>query len=228
MMPPTLLKGFGAPLATVLLLGGVWADRLLFHLPPGDPAAYHERVRATAERLPRRIGEWVGTEVQPPESAVSLLKPNLLQGIRFENAATRERASLMVVQCGDARDMGGHWPPVCYPAHGWTLRASEKRVIPLERGDVPVTVYRFTKEALDRYEEIVVYNFFVRPDGALEDGGGGVRKAAEDPRMKVFGATQFQVVFESSMPEARRTEVFQTIVGGVSSLIDVMLDGVPR
>jgi hypothetical protein len=228
MIPITLLRGYGAPLLTLLLLGGVWADRHLFHLPPGDPAAFHARVRASAEHLPRRIGDWVGSDVQPPSSAVSMLKPNLLEGIRFEHALTRERVSLMIVQCSDARDMQGHWPPVCYPAHGWTLRGTEKKEIPLEGKTVPVTIYRFTMEALDRYDEILIYSFFARPDGVFENGGSGVLRASENPRMKVFGATQFQVVFEPSMPEARRTEVFQTIVGAMAPLIDVVLDGAPR
>jgi hypothetical protein len=222
------LRGAGAPIVTLLLLGGLVADRHLFHLPPGDAAAFHARVRAAAERLPRRIGDWVGTDVQPPASAVSLLKPNLLQGIRFENEVTRESVSLMIVQCSDARDMTGHWPPVCYPAHGWTLRGTDKTEVALEGGTVPVTVYRFTKEALHRFDEILVYNFFVRPDGLFEDRRDGVIRAAEDPRLKVFGATQFQVVFEPSVPAARRNEVFRTIVGGVAPLIETMREGLPQ
>jgi hypothetical protein len=211
---------------SMMLLGGIWVDRQLFHLPPGDPVEFHARVRAEAERLPRRIGDWVGTDVAPPAAAVSLLKPNVLRGVSYVNSVTRETASLTVVQCRDARDMSGHWPPSCYPSHGWTLRETEKKEIALDaKRTVPVTVYRFTIEAIDRYEEILVYNFFARPDGVMEDGRGGVRSAAEDPRMKVFGATQFQVVFDSSMQEERRDEVFRTLVGGVSSLLDVMLEG---
>jgi hypothetical protein len=212
----------------MLLLGGVWADQELFHRPPGDPDAYHMTIRGAAEGVPRRIGDWVGTDVDPPAAAVSLLRPNLLRGLRFENSSTKERATLMIVQCSDARDMTGHWPPNCYPAHGWTLRGTRKKVLDVHRFRVPVSVYQFTIEAIDRYEEILVYNFFARPDGVIEDGRAGVYKAAEDPRMKVFGAAQFQVVFESSMPEDRRDEVFGILIAGVLPLVEELLRGAGR
>lgn len=225
MTKPTVLRVHAAPLLSLLLLGGIWLDRHLFHLPPGDPAAYHAMVCEVADRLPRNIGEWVGTDVEPPESAVSLLNPNVLRGVRFENPTTKERVSLTFVQCRDARDMTGHWPPVCYPAHGWTQRGAEKKEIVVDGSRIPVTIYRFTVEAIDRYQEILIYNFFARPDGVVEDGRGGVRRAAEDPRMKVFGAAQFQVVFEPSMPEGRREEVFRTVVRGLSPLLDAWSPG---
>jgi hypothetical protein len=221
----TVLRAHAAPVLVLLLLGGICAERALFHLPPGDPDAFHARVRDVAEHVPDRIGDWVGTVVEPPASAVSLLKPNYLRSLRFENATTKERASLVMVQCRDARDMTGHWPPNCYPAHGWTLRSTAKKDLLVGRRKVPVTAYRFTIEAIDRYEEIVVYNFFARPDGVVEDGREGVRQVAEDPRMKVFGAAQFQVVFEAHTPEPRRDEVFRTLVGGVFPLVETLLEG---
>src|SRR5262245_21230560 len=131
MTAPTFLRGQAAPLLSLLLLGGIVADRWLFAVPSGDPRAYHESVRVVAARIPLRVGEWVGREIEPPEAAVSLLRPNAIRGVRFEHEATKEEVSLTLVQCRDARDMGGHWPPVCYPAHGWTLRGTQKTTIAL-------------------------------------------------------------------------------------------------
>ena len=226
-LPPSMRRK-AAPMISLCLVAGLWTERQMFHLPAGDAEAYHARVRAIADRLPYRIGEWVGTDVEPPAGAVSLLKPNLLQGREFKNAATGERATITLIQCQDARDMSGHWPPICYRAQGWTLRNSDQRDITVERITVPVTIYRFTIESIDRYSEILVYNFFVRPDGVLENGREGVRKAARDPRMKVFGAAQVQVVFDPSMTDARRDEVFRTLVTGAYPIIEAVLQGSTR
>jgi hypothetical protein len=119
-------------------------------------------------------------------------------------------------------------PPICYRAQGWTLRETVQKDIPLEGQSFPVTVYRFTIEAIDRYSEILVYNFFVRPDGVMEYGREGVRKAAGDPRLKVFGAAQVQVVFSPSVAEDRRDEIFRTLVGGAKPILEAVRGGVSQ
>jgi hypothetical protein len=220
--PTTRLRLHAAPLVSLALLAGVFADQRLFHVPVGDPVAYHARVRALADHVPQRIGDWTGTDVDAPEAAVALLRPNVLIGREFRHAHTGERATLLVVQCKDARDMAGHWPPVCYPAQGWTLREETQRTLATGLpglGDVPVTVYRFALETLERYAEIQIYNFFIRPQGELESGRSGVRRAADNRRMKVFGAAQIQVVFHSPLPEARRDEIFRTLVAGTAPFV---------
>jgi hypothetical protein len=220
-----LVRRYAAALVSLVLIGGVWAEHELFHLPVGNAADYHARVRALADHLPYRIGNWVGSDVTPPQSAVTLLRPNLLLGRDFKNAETGENATLMIVQCQDARDMSGHWPPVCYPAHGWTLRDTEQREILVAGLPVPVMIYRFTIESIDQYSEIVIYNFFVRPDGAVESGRDGVRRAAEDPRLKIFGAAQFQIAFGASMDSDRRDEIFGLLVAGAFPVLQAVRGG---
>lgn len=217
-----------APMLSLFLIGGIWADRQFFHLPVGDPSAYHARIRAAAATLPDRIGEWSATRIDPPAAARALLKPNILEGREYVHASTGERATFMIVQCQDARDMSGHWPPNCYPSQGWVLRDAQERVLPVLSSTIPVTVYRFTIESFNRYSEIVVYNFFVRPDAVLESGQKGVGEAAENPRMKVFGAAQVQVAFSASMTEDRRDEVFRVLVSGAYPLIEAVLEGETR
>ena len=209
-----------------LLIAGIWAERQLWHLPVGDPGAYHANVRSVAQNLPYRIGDWVGSDVDTPPAAMSLLKPNVLLSRRFRNLATGEHATLMIVQCQDARDMGGHYPPVCYPANGWTLRETQQRDLPSEQSTLPGTVYRFTIEKIDRYSEILIYSFFVRPDGVIESGREGVREAAADPRSRIFGAGQVQVVFGASMAQTRRDEVFRTLISEAFPIVDAIRGGV--
>jgi hypothetical protein len=218
-------KRYLPPVIGLCLLAGIWADRRLFHLPVGDPGAYHAFVRAVADHLPYRTGAWVGTDEEMPPSAIAMLKPNLLLCRRFRNTASRETATFMIVQCRDARDMGGHYPPVCYPAHGWTLQGTQVRHLRVHGTPIPVSVYRFVRESIEDYAEIVIYNFFVRPDGSLESGRGGVREAASNPRMKPFGAGQVQLMFGPTMPAARRDEIFRLLVGNAFPVVDAIRKG---
>mgnify|MGYP007071125856 CR=1 FL=1 len=50
-----------------------------------------------------------------------------------------EQVNVAVVQCRDARDMGGHYPPICYPGQGWTPK-NPGIAVPLRLGGGPVTV----------------------------------------------------------------------------------------
>lgn len=214
-----------APGVCLLLVAGIWLERRLFHQPVGDPASYHAMIRAVADRLSYRIGDWEGVDEEPAPAAVAMLKPNLLLQRRFENAVTGERATLMIAQCRDARDMGSHYPPVCYRMQGWTERGTASRTIRVKETDIPVTVYRFTKDSFDQYDEIVIYNFFVRPDGSIESGRAGVAEAASNPRMKLFGAGQVQVLFGPPLPGDRMDEVFQTIVANAFPVLDAIREG---
>jgi hypothetical protein len=225
-MPPrSTLQVHAAPVLSLLILAGMWAEQRAFHAPVGDPAAYHAHVRALADQLPSRIREWVGTDVPAPTAAVAMLRPNVLVGREFRNSTSGERATLLVVQCEDARDMGGHWPPACYGAQGWTLREERARTVRDEAaglGEIPLTVYRFTIESMERYDEIWIHNFFAHPKGTLERDRRGVRRAAQDRRMKGFGAAQIQVIFDTPLPEARRDEIFRTLVAGAAPLIEAV------
>lgn len=216
---------YGAPLISLLLLLCIWIERQAFHLPEGDSTAYHASVRAIAGRLPWRIGDWEGTKVDTPPAAVSMLKPNIVLGRLFRNRVTREHTTLMIIQCEDARDMGGHYPPVCYPAHGWTQREATTKEILVKGIPIPVTAYRFTRESIEEYSEIQIYNFFVRPDGSIESGREGVGQAAANPRMKHFGAGQVQMMFSPSMSEERMDEVFREIISDALPVLNAIRRG---
>ncbi len=145
-----------APLISLVLLAGIWADRQLFHFPDGDASAYHARVRASVDLLPDQIGDWLGSDAPLPRPAAKLLKPNAIKARRFVNFSTRERASLAIIQCGDTRDMRAHYPPVCYPARGWTLSSTRQSDFKAGGIKIPATVYRFTMKEGERYASIVV------------------------------------------------------------------------
>lgn len=218
-------KRYLAPVISLVLMAGIWAEWRAFHGPLGDATAYHAMVRAVADHLPYQIGDWMGTDEETPPSAVALLRPNLLLTRTFRNPLTNEHATLMIIQCCDARDMSGHYPPICYPANGWEEREVSARSLEIRETSVPVTVYAFAKESIEAYSAITIYNFFVRPDGSIESGGGGVREAAASPRMKDFGAGQVQVMFDSPMPSKRMDEVFTTLVADAFPVLEAIRQG---
>ncbi len=175
-----------------------------------------------------QIGDWKGFVVEAPTAAVALLRPNFLESRRYRNSVTGEEATLTIVQCREPRDMTGHYPPNCYPANGWGALGEASMEIAVGEVVFPVEAYDFVVESFERYERISVYNFFVRPDGRIERGETGVRQAAADRRLKVFGAAQVQVVFGSAVSADRREFVFQTLIEAAMPIIDEIKTGVPK
>lgn len=219
------LSGFVAPGVVVILLAGIAVDRMLFHLPTGDPGAYHERIREEASRIPYRIGDWVGTDVDVPAVAVALLKPNVLLNRRFQNARTGRRVSLLVVQCGDARDLLGHYPPVCYVTNGWIQRSAVPRDWEISDLTIRGVEYEFAKSSLESSLYIVIDNFMVLPDGTMARDMEAVGSAAEDVRKKIYGAAQIQLVFDGAMPSDEREKALHDLLEANIAILKAILSG---
>ena len=61
----------------------------------------------------------------PPE-AQELLRPNAIFSRRFQRPG-EIGVHVLVVHCSDARDMIGHYPPICYPSSGWVSTITGNR-----------------------------------------------------------------------------------------------------
>ncbi len=207
-----------APVATIGLLVGM-------HLQAGaggdDAAAdaFHAEAREAIEAVPVTFDGWVGDDVAVPQSAVALLKPNALLGRRYINDATGSWANLVIVQCRDTRDMSGHYPPVCYPAHGWTTASPSEGVL---IGETPVTAYSFSRTEFDRVVRIAIYGFFVVPGEGLVQDMDGVRRAASDYRRRQLGAAQVQVLVDATLPREERERIVGEILGAAAPSIEVL------
>jgi hypothetical protein len=217
-----------APLLSLGLVAGVWAEWRTFHRLIGDPNTYHAAVRTAAARLPERVGAWRAASVDAPRKDAATGALNLALAREYRNATTAQRANLTLVQTRNAVDLQGYWPPVRFPAEGWTLRVTESRSISLDDLRLPVTAYRFAIESSSRHAEIVVYSTVMRPGGKLSDGRTGIHEAEDDSRMRVFGAALLQVTFDASVAPESRDEVFRTLVGGARPIMDVVLGEVGR
>lgn len=215
------------PGVTVFLLAGLTADRVLFHMPPPSAEPYHARVRAVAaESTPRRLGAWVGTDCPLPRAAVALLKPNAALSRRYEDSLTGRRVTFLLVQCSDARDVLGHYPPICYVQQGWTLRASEPRDWQAEGLGIRGTRYEFTSARMERPEVVTVLNFMVLPDGTTCRDLEGVTHSAQDPAKKFFGAAQVQLVCDGAVSAAECDELVTLFAGAHRPVLEAIMSGV--
>jgi len=165
--------------------------------------AYHAKIAAKLEAMPYRWEGWVGQDIETPPAAQRLLRPNALFSRSYRHSETGDQCHVLVVHCRDTRDMVGHYPPVCYPAHGWADRSAQLD------GGAPGRVvrnYRFERLTRNRTEAIVVRNFFSVPEEGRLPDMESVRSIDEYRGRRVLGAAQVQMVFGGGMSESERRE----------------------
>jgi Protein of unknown function (DUF3485) len=213
-----------APVFALGLIGAMALGRWS-RLAPHDAEPYHARVRAAIEAVPYRVGDWVGTDQPIVEAAVKLLQPNAMLNRVYRNIQTGRTATLLIVHCKDARDLAGHYPPVCYPAHGWQEDDSRER--DWAAGSLPITgmEYAFSYgEAIGR-QRMTVANFMVLPTGEIRRDMAAVREVAADYTRHFFGAAQFQIIMDTSIPSADRDAIVAELLGAVRPVIDAIRAG---
>jgi len=217
---------YAAPALVVVLLLGITIEKVWLRAPAQDVEPYHERVRQEAAGLPYQIGQWVGTDIEVPRGAIALLRPNVLINRRFKNLHTGRVVSMLLVQCKDARDMLGHYPPVCYPANGWVLQSSVSRDWQVDDLFIPGMEYAFSKTSLERSDSIVIDNFMVLPDGTMGRDMDSTNAIAQDYRKKYYGAAQVQLVFTGSIVSHERDEIVQAFIRSNRAIIEALHSGV--
>lgn len=213
-----------APVLTVALLAAMGIANLR-RPQPEDAEPYHRRVRDAAGLMPRRVGAWVGRDVPAPRTAVQLLKPNVLINRIYQNPQTGYSATLLLVQCKTARDMSGHFPPVCYPAHGWVLNDTVEKDWQTNGLTITGMEYGFNyMKPGDSFHKIIA-NFMIMPDGQIIRDIKGVRRAASDYVRHFFGAAQMQLVMDTAIPGPERDAIFVELIGANRDVIDVLRSG---
>jgi hypothetical protein len=219
-LPPSLAA---AVLVALLVLGGTGP----FIVAP-EASGYMKRVAEEIDRVPHQFGPWLGVDIPTTPAAVELLKPNRVIQRRYTNAQTGETFELLIVHCGDVRDMDGHYPPICYPAHGWTLGGRVNAELGLTVTDAPARSYRFSRTNDIETVEMIVTNLFAVPaeegpafgaDLTLIQSAGRVRTRAR------LGAAQVQVITPGGLDEARRDEIVRTAFSLVESVFRTVAEG---
>jgi hypothetical protein len=196
-------------------------------VPPTE--AYFTQIRESVDDLPYSIDRWIGQDEAVTPSARELLRPNVIIQRRYVDPENGDAFSLLVVHCGNTKDMQGHYPPICYPAHGWAMRGSDREQIEVDGIAYPVTRYRFSQDAQMRSSEIVVVNFFVLPgvDDPISPTINRLERLSHTAGTSALGSAQVQVLFASSSSESYRREVFGHIVEALQPMMRE-IESVPR
>jgi hypothetical protein len=223
MIPPRLLLICGI---ACLLLGGVAIDWRLYHPEVAGAEQYHRRVREAIEAMPVASGDWVSEESPVPPSAQAMLRPNVILSRRYTNLSNGEHASFLLVQCLDARDLYGHYPPNCYKANGYVQTGAERRAYSYGNSRIEGTMYTFSSDKLAARGTIKVFDFMILPDDRTAPDMDGVNSIARDRRIRHFGAAQLQVVTDANMSDRDRERVTVLLLNGALGVIDVIRTGV--
>ncbi len=213
-----------APLGAAIAIGAVWMFGYRTDATPAGADQYFEAISETIEALPYKIEDWIGVDVPVQPAAAELLNPNKLMQRRYRNPFTGESVQVLVVHCGQTRDMLGHFPPVCYPAHGW-VRLGESPVVVLEGANsIPAMEYQFRRSLRDSDSEMVVTNFFILPDDEIPTAPdiGALNRAAQSLALSALGAAQVQIVTEPRMGEKRRREIVDVFTRSLQPVIDTV------
>jgi hypothetical protein len=117
--------------------------------------------------------------------------------------------------------MAGHYPPVCYPAHGWSEDPNDRVVLELavEGREIPLTRYEISRDREDGLgrSRVFVFNFFVAP--SREQTLFADQPALETLRHRderLFeGVAQFQVLIDASVPEEERRAMLRRAIGAM-------------
>ena len=221
-----------APLATLLLLAGMsTADKL--RIDPHEADAFHAQSAAAVARMPKILGSgarsWIlnGKDIPLPDDAAGMLKPNAYLHRIYENLSTRRHAEILLVQCQDTRDMQGHYPPICYPSSGCSIDRGKPQSWRAGALSVAGTEYVVTWPRPDGSSS-TIRNFFVLPSGKIVRDMDSVIAAAKDYRELVYGVTQIQILFDASVGEAERDEIFAELIGPNQGLIATLRDGLMK
>ncbi len=168
-------------------------------------------VQQAVDAVPYRVGSWVGEDVEVPPSAIEILRPNAILSRRYDRLGGGGSMQLLIVHCSDARDMQGHHPPVCYPAHGWmrSRERSDNGTCSIQVGgeELRLRIYNFRMlDSLGGEKHLRVFNYFLLPDGETTIDLDIVNRVVERSTFSVEGVAQVQLVMDGNgdLEEARR------------------------
>jgi hypothetical protein len=221
---------FIAPLVALAMVIGLFLQ-VRTYAAQDDSAPFHAKIRQLVARIPNQIGRWEGADGKVPQAAGKLLKPNAMFCRHYRNDSTGRTATVLLVHCRDSRDMTGHYPPVCYPGHGWTsIGDVQYRTLPLWGREAPFAVYQFSQSEVNRTLQFVIYDLFILPKAGMVNTMAAVVSASADYRTRPYGAAQLQVIFDAGEPESERIDSLQELLAPFAGVVDSLnvRDGGPK
>ena len=194
--------------------------------PVVTPGARAEiaRVAGAIDSLPFIHATLIGRETEPMPAAVEMLRPERIVQRVYTDTESSDRFSLVIVFSPDARDLAGHYPPVCYPNAGW-LRAGEQ-VVHIETGPhtIEAISYRFNRPAGADGSVVgtVATSFFIVPgnEQPFQSQQRAVEAAARDRRAAGLGAVHVMIGLDGDPDDAERARLLNRAGEVLSSMID--------
>lgn len=216
---------FIIPIITGGMLVGIAADQAAREVAPVGVEKYHASIREAESQIPFSIGDWIGTDTEIRQEALKILDANSTVSRVYKNSKTRRAATLLLVQCADARSLLGHYPPVCYPSQGWSQLSSDVNPIPPSYGAFEATEYAFGYDLMEQSSSLQVLHFTVLPDGRIAPNMGLLETAARDRRYTFCGGASVQLIVDSGLSEAEQTEAYEMLFQAAAPWIEAVRAG---
>lgn len=220
------------PVVSGAMLVWLLAAGTLNPAPPENTEGYFDDVARTIDRLPYRVGRWIGSDLSSaPPQVLEMLRPNRV--LHRGYASDGDRFRLVVVHCTDVRDMQGHYPMRCYPATGWTARGTERVRATYAGEERDLTIFRFERTGdFGKPMQITIGLFFAlpttgrpEPAEAIYADLSGVRGASENRRRNLLGSAQIQIIFDSDRPSEDVIKVVEEIAPALDPVIETVAEG---
>jgi hypothetical protein len=163
-----------------------------------------------------------------PKEAQRLLEPNAILSRIYQSPAGPS-VQILLIHCGDARDMIGHYPPICYPSAGWVqIPVQHDTDIALRVNNVRLPVHQYSFQCFGergRVETIRIFNAFILPDGRVTRQIDELNRQSERLAVSVQGVAQLQVITSASVPLDEAIDAAGEILSGMPQLFDALKVG---
>ncbi len=159
-------------------------------------------------KVPKKIGDWIGEDMPIDKNVRDVAGAIGAVSREYRNSRTNERVNLWLI-VGHARGISSHTPNTCYPASGFTQRARENSLYPMEFPGVPRAPFwtnTFFKEDVNGRRLVRVFWSWHNPRTNDENKGNVVWEAPENSRWH-FGNTRalYKMYFTSEMRDTSET-----------------------
>jgi len=143
----------------LLIVSGVGYRVLAWHLGAGGGGT--PLPPGALQRLPMKIGSWVGQDVKLDDRVVEATDTDAHVNRRYLRSNGSEGVSLYIAYGARARDLMPHRPEVCYPGNGWTLKDTRHVNLPLADGTkLQCRILKFSRAGLST-ENITVLSYYL-------------------------------------------------------------------
>ena len=159
--------------------------------------------------FPKKIGDWVGKDVQIPPNIVRAAKNDAFLNRFFINEVSNQWANIYIAYTAHPRTMLGHRPQICYVAGGWVHEDTKLTNVTSSTGrEVPCLLHRFRRPSPET-EETVVLNFYIvngriTSDERVFSGVGFRTPNIDGDPARYVAQVQISSVFENSVRSAAR------------------------